>query len=402
MPPLGCLRWSHFFGQFVKVYSNTQRRHWHEQEKAPFHGGFQEASSAGGAAGARHGAGDRGALRGASEPGEHMEAAGDGGPRRDFLSTCIEARRGARSEGPGIARQDRRVDGGAGFFSARVGALSRSERVGMVDCGRELSLARQCQLLDVSRSSQYYAPLGESSENLALMRWLDELHLAYPFYGSRQMVRHLRREGVVSGRHRVRRLMRLMAMEAIYRKPRTSVANPEHRVYPYLLRDLMIDRADQAWCADITYIPVTNGFFYLVAVMDWASRHVLSWRLSNTMDSVFCIDALEAALHTGTPEIFNTDQGSQFTSNAFTDRIRAAGARCSMDGRGRYLDNIFIERLWRSLKYESVYLHELSDGRDAERVIGAWFNFYNNVRPHSSLDGRTPGDVYRGTLGDAA
>ena len=369
------------------------------KEKAPFHGGFQEASSAGGAAGARHGAGDRGALRGASEPGEHMEAAGDGGPRRDFLSTCIEARRGARSEGPGIARQDRRVDGGAGFFSARVGALSRSERVGMVDCGRELSLVRQCQLLDVSRSSQYYAPLGESSENLALMRWLDELHLAYPFYGSRQMVRHLRREGVVTGRHRVRRLMRLMAMEAIYRKPRTSVANPEHRVYPYLLRDLMIDRADQAWCADITYIPVTNGFFYLVAVMDWASRHVLSWRLSNTMDSVFCIDALEAALHTGTPEIFNTDQGSQFTSNAFTDRIRAAGARCSMDGRGRYLDNIFIERLWRSLKYESVYLHELSDGRDAERVIGAWFNFYNNVRPHSSLDGRTPGDVYRGTLG---
>ena len=177
------------------------------------------------------------------------------------------------------------------------------------------------------------------------------------------------------------------------------MANPEHRVYPYLLPD---DRSGGAWCANITYIPVTNGFFYLVAVMDWASRHVLSWRLSNTMDSAFCIDALEAALHTGTPEIFNTDQGSQFTSVAFTNRIRAAGARCSMDGRGRYLDNIFIERLWRSLKYESVYLHELSDGRDAERVIDAWFDFYNNVRPHSSLDGRTPGDVYRGTLGEAA
>ena len=191
----------------------------------------------------------------------------------------------------------------------------------MVDCGRELSLARQCQLLDVSRSSQYYAPLGESSENLALMRWLDELHLAYPFYGSRQMVRHLRREGVVSGRHRVRRLMRLMAMEAIYRKPRTSVANPEHRVYPYLLRDLMIDRADQAWCADITYIPVTNGFFYLVAVMDWASRHVLSWRLSNTQR--FLHRRARGGAHTGT---FNTDQGSLPATRSPTGYARLAHA----------------------------------------------------------------------------
>ena len=272
----------------------------------------------------------------------------------------------------------------------------------MIDRGCGLSLSRQCELLGVSRSSQYYAAKGESAENLALMRRLDELHLEHPFYGSRQMARHLRRERVVAGRHRVRRLMRLMGMEAVYRRPRTSVANPEHRVYPYLLRDLVIDRPDQVWCADITYIPVSEGFFYLVAVMDWASRHVLSWRLSNTMDSAFCIDALDAALRFGTPEIFNTDQGAQFTSLAFTDRVRATGARCSMDGRGRYLDNIFIERLWRSLKYEAVYLHELSGGRDAERVIGSWFGFYNESRPHSSLDGRTPGEAYRGALGEAA
>ena len=201
------------------------------------------------------------------------------------------------------------------------------------------------------------------------MRRMDALSLQCPFYGSRQMARHLRREGVAAGRRRVRRLMRLMGLEAIYRKPRTSDAQPDHHVYPYLLRELKIDRPDQVWCADITYIPVTTGFLYLVAIMDWASRHVLSWRLSNTMDSSFCVEALEAALQTGTPGIFNTDQGSQFTSAAFTDRVQAAGARCSMDGRGRCLDNVFIERLWRSLKYEAVYLHELADGFAAEQVI---------------------------------
>ena len=272
----------------------------------------------------------------------------------------------------------------------------------MIDRGCGPSLARQCELVGVSRSSQYYEPVGESAENLALMRRLDELHLEHPFYGSRQMARHLGREGVVVGRHRVRRLMRLMGMEAIYRKPRTSAADPEHRVYPYLLRGLEIDRPDQVWCADITYIPVSQGFFYLVAVMDWASRHVLSWRLSNTLDGAFCVEALDAALRFGAPEIFNTDQGAQFTAAAFTERVRACGARCSMDGRGRYLDNIFIERLWRSLKYEAVYLHEIADGRDAERVVGSWIRFYNESRPHSSLGGRTPGEVYRGARGEAA
>ena len=224
-------------------------------------------------------------------------------------------------------------------------------------------------LLGISRSSVYYAPRGERAENLALLRRMDALSLQYPFYGSRQMARHLRREGVAAGRRRVRRLMRLMGLEAIYRKPRTSDAQPDHHVYPYLLRELKIDRPDQVWCADIPYIPVTTGFLYLVAIMDWASRQVLSWRLSNTMDSSFCVEALEAALQTGTPGIFNTDQGSQFTSAAFTDRVQTAGARCSMDGRGRCLDNVFIERLWRSLKYEAVYLHELADGFVAEQVI---------------------------------
>ena len=232
----------------------------------------------------------------------------------------------------------------------------------MIEPEGPLSLSRQCVLLGVSRSSLYYRPKGESAENLALMRRMDELHMDYPFYGSRQMMRHLRREGATAGRHRIRRLMAVMGMEATYRRPRTSVANSEHRIFPYLLRDLEISRADHVWCADITYVPVTQGFFYLVAVMDWATRHVLSWRLSNTMDTSFCIGALDDALVRASPEILNTDQGSQFTSEAFAERVLGAGVAFSMDGRGRFLDNIFIERLWRSLKYEAVYLHELRDG----------------------------------------
>ena len=266
----------------------------------------------------------------------------------------------------------------------------------MLERGETLSLTRQCTLLGISRSSLYYEPQGESAENLALMRCIDELYLKYPFYGSRQMARHLKREGSSAGRHRVRRLMRLMGLQAIYCKPRTSVAHPDHRIYPYLLRDLAIDRPDQVWCADITYVPVYKGFFYLVAVMDWMSRYVLTWRLSNTLDSAFCIEALEAALRLGTPEIFNSDQGTQFTSLAFTGRVLAAGARCSMDGRGRFLDNVFIERLWRSLKYEAIYLHEMTNGFEAERTISNWIRFYNESRPHSALGGRTPGEVYRG------
>ncbi|WP_419163873.1 IS3 family transposase [Candidatus Palauibacter sp.] len=285
------------------------------------------------------------------------------------------------------------------FFRRGPQALSRAERGRMIERGGPPSLSRQCALLGVSRSSRYYRPKGESAENLTLMRRMDELHMAYPFYGSRQMVRHLRREGVAAGRHRIRRLMRLMGVEATYRRPRTSVASPEHRVFPYLLRGLAISRADHVWCADITYVPVTQGFFYLVAVMDWATRHVLAWRLSNTMDASFCVDALDDALGRRAPEILNTDQGAQFTSEAFAERVLGAGVAFSMDGRGRFLDNIFIERLWRSLKYEAVYLHELRDGLDAERIIGSWVDFYNEVRPHSSLGGRTPGETYRNGTG---
>ena len=282
------------------------------------------------------------------------------------------------------------------FFGQRARAMSRGERKAMMRRDHPaLSLSRQCAVLSISRSSFYYAPKGESPENLALMRRIDELFMKHPFYGSRQMVRQLRREGVCVGRHRVRRLMRLMGLEAIYQAPRTSMPHPAHRVYPYLLKGMTIDRPNQVWCADITYIPVQHGFLYLVAIMDWATRHVLSWRLSNTMDASFCIEALNDALaRYATPEIFNTDQGSQFTSLDFTGALKDAGVTISMDGRGRCMDNIFIERLWRSLKYEAVYLHELTDGFKAERVIGEWIGFYNTERPHSALAGQTPAEAY--------
>jgi putative transposase len=275
--------------------------------------------------------------------------------------------------------------------------MSREERRAMIRREHpELSLSRQCQILSISRSSFYYRPKGESPENLTLMRGIDELFMKYPFFGSRQMVRRLRRDGVRVGRHRVRRLMRLMGLEAIYQAPRTSMPDPEHRVYPYLLKGMAIERPGQVWCSDITYIPVRHGFLYLVAIMDWASRHVLSWRLSNSMDTRFCLEALNEALtRYASPEIFNTDQGSQFTSLDFTAVLEQADVTISMDGRGRYMDNIFIERLWRSLKYEAVYLHELRDGFEAERVIEDWIGFYNTERPHSALSGRTPLEAYR-------
>ena len=274
--------------------------------------------------------------------------------------------------------------------------VSREKRRGMIEPGHpKLSLSRQCHLLRVSRSSVYHRPKGESAENLALMRRIDKLFLEYPFYGSRQMVRHLWRERVRVGRHRVRRLMRLMGLQAIYQAPRTTRPHPEHRVYPYLLKGLAIERPNHAWTADITYIPVQKGFLYLVAVMDWATRRVLSWRLSNTLDARFCVEALTEALERyGPPEIFNTDQGSQFTSLEFTSVLKDSGVAISMDGRGRCMDNIFIERLWRSLKYEAVYLHELFDGFQAQRVIARWVAFYNTQRPHSALAGSTPAEAY--------
>ena len=253
------------------------------------------------------------------------------------------------------------------------------------------SLSLQCRLLGLSRSTLYYRPRGPSAAEFALMRRLDELYTQHPFYGSRQMSRHLEREGWLAGRRRVRGLLRRMGLEAIYRKPRCSEPHPGHRIYPYLLRDLAIERAHQVWCADITYIPLQRGCLYLVAVMDWASRSVLAWELSNTLDSEFCVDAVEAALGThGVPGILNTDPGSQFTGKRCRGCLEGAGIRISMDGRGRCLDTVFIERLWRSLKYGAVYLQEIADGFAARRLIAEWMDFYNRERPHSALGGRTP------------
>lgn len=257
------------------------------------------------------------------------------------------------------------------------------------------SVTRQCALLNISRSSLYYRPKGESAENLELMRQIDKLFTKYPFYGSRQMVRALAMQDVQVGRHRVRRLMRLMGLCTIYQKPNTSKPHPEHRVYPYLLRGLTIEKANHVWCTDITYIPASGGFFYLVAIMDWATRKVLSWRLSNTMTPDFCVTALKEAIDRyGAPQIFNSDQGSQFTSHDFTKVLLDAGVKISMDGKGRCMDNIFIERLWRSLKYECIYLNEIRDGFEAKRLIGEWIGFYNAERPHSSLEGMTPAVAY--------
>lgn len=259
----------------------------------------------------------------------------------------------------------------------------------------KLSLRRQCRLLSLSRSSLYYTPLGESAENLMLMRLIDEQFLETPWYGARQMSRWLRRQGHVAGRHRVRRLMRKMGLTPIYQPPRTSEPHPEHKVYPYLLKNLEVTRPNQVWCADITYIPMRRGFLYLVAIMDWATRKVLAWRLSNTMDAGFCVEALkEAMARFGKPEIFNTDQGSQFTGFEWTNALAKAGVKISMDGRGRWIDNRFIERLWRSLKYECVYLHAFDRGSEARAGIGRWISYYNTDRPHSALSGLTPKEAY--------
>ena len=274
--------------------------------------------------------------------------------------------------------------------------MSRIARLSLVDRGGdEFSVAAQCRLLKVSRSSVYWRPAAVSDDDLLLMRGIDELYLATPFYGSRRMVAALRRDGWDVNRKRVRRLMRLMRIEAIYQKPNTSRRHPDHIVYPYLLRGLLIDRPNQVWCADITYIPMAKGFVYLVAVMDWFSRRVLAWRLSTGMDAGFCVEVLQEALEQyGAPGIFNTDQGAQFTSPAFTGVLRANYIRISMDGKGRYLDNIFIERLWRSLKYEEVYLRAYASVADARASIGKYVVFYNDERLHQTLGYRTPREVF--------
>lgn len=263
----------------------------------------------------------------------------------------------------------------------------------------DLSVARQCRLLSLNRSSYYYRPRGETAFNLRLMRMIDEQYLKTPWYGSRQMARHLRRQGYAVGRKRVRRLMRVMGLRAIAPQPNTSRRAPGHRIYPYLLRDLAITRPNQVWCADLTYLPMAHGFLYVVAIMDWYSRKVLAWRLSTTQDTAFCVEALAEAIERyGKPEIFNTDQGSQFTSAAWTDVLKESGIRISMDGKGQWTDNVFIERLWRSMKYECVYLYAFANMSEAKQRLANWFGYYDTERPHSCFGDITPGEVYAGTL----
>lgn len=277
------------------------------------------------------------------------------------------------------------------------------QTVGDVECLRQLigpdpglSVRQQCQLLELPRSTFYYEPCPETAENLHLMRLLDQLHLDNPVYGSRKLEVELRQRGWEVNHKRVARLLQVMGIQAIYSKPRLSLPNVQHVRYPYLLKDLEINGPNQVWCADITYVPMEHGFMYLVAVMDWWSRHVLSWKLSNTLEADFCVQAWTEALRAGTqaPLISNTDQGAQFTAPMFIDAVESAGVEVSMDGRGRWIDNRFIERLWRSVKYEEIYLRGYMDGLDAGRGLGRWFPHYNQKRPHQALGYATPHEVY--------
>jgi putative transposase len=269
----------------------------------------------------------------------------------------------------------------------------------MIDRSHELPVSRQCQILSLARSTAYCRPQEASEAELTLMRRIDELHLEYPFAGSRMLRDMLKREGHRIGRKHVATLMRKMSIEALYKKPNTSRRHPTHPVYPYLLRNLEINRPNQVFAADITYIPMKRGFVYLFAVMDWASRRVLSWRLSNTLTTDFCIEAVQEAIQRyGTPEIFNTDQGSQFTSLEFTQLLKDHGIAISMDGKGCWRDNVFVERLWKSIKYEEVYLHAYESVSAAKSAIGRYLKFYNSRRPHSTLDGKTPDAFYFANL----
>jgi putative transposase len=269
----------------------------------------------------------------------------------------------------------------------------------MIDRKHKLPLSRQSIIVGVSRSSLYYKAVPISERDLELMRLIDEIHLKYPFMGSRSIRDQLQKKGYQVGRQHISKLMKKMGISALYRKPRLSKPHPDHKVYPYLLRGLEITRANHVWATDITFIPMARGFCYLVVIMDWASRKVLAWRLSNTLDASFCTEALEEAIRKfGTPDIFNTDQGSQFTSDAFLGILESHGINISMDGRGRWIDNVFVERLWRSVKYEDVYLKAYGSIAEARRGLREYFEFYNCRRQHQSLDRRTPDEVYWSTL----
>lgn len=291
--------------------------------------------------------------------------------------------------------RDRATEGGKGFFRGQLGSHGLKERRQAIHRKHtRLSIKKRCELLLVNRSSLYYKALDTSEIDLALMKLIDRQYLATPFYGSRKMAAWLKSQGQIVNRKRASRLMRLMGLKAIYRKPRTSKPKPRNKIYPYLLKNLKVTRPNQVWAADITYIPMQKGFLYLVVIIDWYSRCILSWQLSNTLESDFCIEALKEALQKGCPEIFNTDQGSQFTANEFTALLESRGIKVSMDGSGRYTDNLFIERLWRTLKYEEVYLKAYQDSREARKEIGGYIHFYNSERPHQSLGYKTPAELY--------
>ncbi|MET1281717.1 IS3 family transposase [Vibrio navarrensis] len=284
-----------------------------------------------------------------------------------------------------------------GFFGQSARSLDRAQRKSSLVKSTPLPIKRQCELLNIARSTAYYHPIGLSAEEITLRRMIDEIHLQYPFMGSRRIRNELAKKGHSVNRKRVVRLVRDMGIGAIYPKPKTTLANKAHKVYPYLLRDIEVTYSNQAWAIDITYIPMAKGFLYLVAIIDWYSRKVLAWRLSNTMDTSFCIEALEEALkHYGPPDIFNSDQGSQFTSTEFTQTLIEHNVRISMDGKGRWVDNVFIERLWRSLKYEEVYLKAYTTPREAELEIGNYMVFYNEERNHQGLNNLTPDEAYFG------
>src|SRR5882757_1483952 len=357
------------------------------------HGGVQGQGGVGGLEGRQDGVGAGADFRCASEPDHRLEVAvaGGGGGR---------VRRGSGPPGAGCrcedaACQDRRADAGERFFRRRAQQGRHAERQAMIDRSHDLPLTRQAEVLGLSRSSLYYQPRPVSPGDLAIMRRIDELHLDYPFAGSRMLRDLLHDEGIEVGRQRVITLMRRMGIEAIYRRPNTSKCSPGHKVYPYLLRGITVDRPNQAWAMDITYIPMARGFVYLAAVVDWFSRRVLAWRVSIGMEVDFCLEAVEEAMaRYGAPETFNTDQGSQFTSAAFTGLLADNGIQISMDGKGSWRDNVFVERLWRSVKYEEVYLRAYDSVSDARASIGRYLDFYNGRRPHSSLDGMTPDRAY--------
>ncbi|MEI8672746.1 IS3 family transposase [Vibrio sp. SA48] len=283
------------------------------------------------------------------------------------------------------------------FFGQSARSLDRAQRMSSLVKSNQLPIKRQCELLNIARSTAYYQPIGLSAEEIELRRMIDEIHLQYPFMGSRRIRTELMKKGHNVNRKRIVQIMREMGIGAIYPKPKTTLANKAHKVYPYLLRDIEVTYPNQAWAIDITYIPMAKGFLYLVAIIDWYSRKVLAWRLSNTMDTSFCIEALEEALqHYGAPDIFNSDQGSQFTSTEFTQKLLSQGIRISMDGKGRWVDNVFIERLWRSLKYEEVYLKAYNTPREAELEIDHYMVVYNEERKHQGLNDLTPDEVYFG------